>query len=152
MARRTKFTIFDVMDEKGIFEDNPANPCCPKYAGPVPYPKLLYHPKGEKRLTEREEKVPTPLGVVTIPAKYELINRMVNNSEEEGEAVREGWHRHPADSLAASGTPRPDTGPLPTPSLAPGISVSDFQKMMDKIRLLEAENASLKATTPRKVA
>ena len=111
MARKNRYTVYDAMEDRGVFDQNPANAQSNFYRGPVEYPRMLYHPKGEKRMVVREEKVPTPLGIVTVPAQYELINRTVGSLEEEEEWVQKGWHHHPGEAMAAAGENRPEAGP-----------------------------------------
>ena len=111
MARKNRYTVYDVMEDKGVFDQNPANSQSNFYRGAVEYPKMLYHPKGEKKMVTREEKVPTPLGIVTVPAQYELISRTVENEEEEEKLAQAGWHYHPGEAMAAAGEIQPQSGP-----------------------------------------
>ena len=114
MARRNIFTIYDVMNDKGVFEENPANACSPKYAGPVSYPRMLYHPLGEMRITQKAEIIVTPMGPEKVGQQQELIHAIANDAEEEAALLEKGWHRLPADAIAASGQPRPAVGVAPT--------------------------------------
>lgn len=138
MARKTKFTVFDMMDEKGVFEQNPANACSPQYKGPIEYPKMLYHPMGAERMTEQEQRVATPLGVVTVPAKYEMIHAVAHDEEEENRLVAEGWHRHPSQALAAAGKE--------VPAIAPANRQNELEKQVAELqRQLAALQAQPKA-------
>lgn len=107
-ARRNRMTIYDLMEAAGKFASNPANAASISedgtslYVGPLEYPKMLYHPKGELRIVVPERIEPTPIGPVHIPAQTEMIHRIVQNAAEEDEARSEGWHDHPADAIAAS--------------------------------------------------
>lgn len=103
-GRANRFTVYDVMESKGLFEANPANVVSPEYAGPVPYPKMLYHPKGKTRVTQKAEVIRLPDGSVErLGEQVELIYRLVNSIEEEKAALKEGWHDHPAKSVVAGG-------------------------------------------------
>ncbi len=103
MARKTRYTVFDMLDEKGEFEKNPANAISPQYTGPVEFPKMLYHPEGKRRVTVPEQKVATPIGVTTIPAQYEMIYTIAKDKEEEKVLVGKGWHLHPSKAMQAAG-------------------------------------------------
>ena len=102
MARKINnfFTVYHVMDQKGIFDDNPANTSSLEFSGPQEFPKMLYHPKGEFRITVPAEILTTPLGPKLVGEQKELIWRVVNSAEEEKALLAEGWHRKPEDSLA----------------------------------------------------
>jgi hypothetical protein len=128
MARGHKtFTIFDVMEAKGVFEDNPANAVSPEFAGPVPYPKMLYHPEGKFRITVQAEMIVTPMGPKLVGEQRELIWQLVKDEEEEKKLRAQGWHDHPSKAMAAAGLQ------------APAESASG------KIDALEAELAELRA-------
>lgn len=109
-----RMTIYDLMDAKGVFRDNPANADSPEYVdsgGPRPYPKMLYHPKGETKVTVPAEVITTPLGPKAVGEQRELISKVVSNPAEERAARAEGWHDHPAKAIAASGREAPPMGP-----------------------------------------
>lgn len=114
MAQR--FTVFDVMEAKGVFKKNPANIGSQNeqgvalYTGPVQYPKMLFHPKGLERIIQKGEIVVTPMGPQKIMEQREIIWRIVNNFEEEKALLAEGWHTHPARAIEASGKEAPATG------------------------------------------
>jgi hypothetical protein len=120
------FTIYDAMAKKGVFSSNPANPQSfdptsgeGLYRGPVPFPKMVYHPKGERRVTVPAEIVNGPYGPTRNSEQTALISKVVNNEEELKIALAEGWHTHPADAVEASltaedrarGAKAPDKGP-----------------------------------------
>lgn len=113
MPRRAKrFTIYDVMEENGVFDTNPANSYARDadggslFAGPVEYPKMLYHPEGKTRVTVPAEEIMTPFGPKRVGEKTEIIHRIVNNEDEENELVAEGWHKSPNRAQAkATGKP-----------------------------------------------
>lgn len=107
-SRNNRLTIYDLMEAKGIFASNPANAGSmredgtPLYAGPVEYPKMLYHPQGAQRVLVPPRVEPTPTGPVHIPAQMELISQIVQDAEEEAKLTSQGWHDHPADAIAAA--------------------------------------------------
>lgn len=102
-----RFTVYDVMEAKGVFEENPANAISPRYAGAVEYPKMFYHPKGKMREVQKAEVLQTPYGPAKVGEQFELINRVVHDAEEEKRIRAAGWHDHPAKSIAASGAEAP---------------------------------------------
>jgi hypothetical protein len=107
-ARGKRFTIFDMMDEKGAFDSNPANPSsrdsegAALYSGPVEFPKMLYSPKGEYKIINPGEWIDTPRGVQLIGEQKELISMIVNSKKEETVALADGWFDHPSDSIKVS--------------------------------------------------
>ena len=111
---RTKMmTRYHVMEAQGAFASNPANADAVSeqgeilYAGPIEYPKMMYHPLGEEREIEPERREPSPTGVQIIPAKMEMIYQVVNNDSEEMALRDSGWHDHPAKALVAAGKKAP---------------------------------------------
>lgn len=106
-GRAARFTIYDVMEAKGVFEDNPANASSPQYKGPQEYPKMLYHPKGEERVTQKAEILATPMGPIRVGEQKEIIYRIVMNEEDDKSLRAVGWHDHPAKAIAASGKEAP---------------------------------------------
>lgn len=103
-SRGNRFTIFDALDAAGYFDKNPANAFARDkttgenlYQGPVEYPKMLYHPEGEEEVTRAGEVVVNPLtGPAMLNEHRAMIHRIVRDSEEEAEALADGWHPHPA--------------------------------------------------------
>jgi len=116
MARRNRFTIYDLMEENGIFERNPANSTARSsdgtvlFQGPVQYPKMLYHPQGAEQIIVQPEIIMTPIGPKAIGEQRQLIHKIANNAQEEADLRAEGWHTHPAGSLRAAGRDAPSTG------------------------------------------
>ncbi len=141
MARQARrFTIYDAMEDKGVFEANPANvdsrdhEGASLYRGPVAYPKMLYHPEGEMRISVPGTVESTPWGPKEFGEQRELITRTVNSKAEEDAFIKQGWHTHPAKALVASG------------ALSPPVSsderVLDLEAQMEKMK---AELAEAKA-------
>lgn len=103
-GRANRFTVFDVMEGKGVFEENPANATSARYTGPVQYPRMLFHPKGEMRITQKAEVVRlADQSVERVGEQKELLHKIVHSEEEEKEALAEGWHTHPDKSIVAGG-------------------------------------------------
>lgn len=116
--RKRRFTIYDAMEEKGMFAKNPANPDSVTeqgevlYRGPVQYPKMLYSPTGEQVVTVPAEVVVTPLGPKLVGEQKELIHLIVNSDAEELTALSAGWHLTPGESMKAGGLEAPPETPL----------------------------------------
>lgn len=101
-------TPYHRMDEAGWFSGNPANVGSQDeagnnaYKGPIPYPKMLYHPEGLFRETNPGQKVRDVDGsVMVIGRQEELVNRIVATAKDHRVALAEGWHETPAQALAA---------------------------------------------------
>ena len=116
MPPRNRFTIYDVMEQNGVFERNPANSTARAsdgtvlFQGPIQYPKMLYHPEGAEQIIVPAEVIMTPMGPKAVGEQRQLVHRVVNNAQEEADARAEGWHTHPSGSLRAAGKPAPATG------------------------------------------
>lgn len=99
--RGKRFTIYDQMEERGVFAANPANADSqneqgePLYKGPVEYPKMLYHPHGELYVAIPAMPEVTPFGPRMLNEQKRLITKVIGSKEEELEALQEGWHDHP---------------------------------------------------------
>ena len=109
MAKVTRFTIYDVMEQRGEFAKNSANADSKlpdgsaAYIGPVEYPKMLYHPKGEQRIVIAATAEVTPFGPKMLGEQREIIHLIVNNLEEEKKATSDGWHKKVTAAVAAGG-------------------------------------------------
>lgn len=101
------FTIYDVMEKKGVFKLNPANISSKEYVGPVSYPRMLYHPKGELVKVAQGEIIVTPFGPQIVGERWDLVTQVVNSAEEEKVLLKDGWHTHPARAIEASGKKAP---------------------------------------------
>ncbi len=150
MPQKTRFTIYDAMEQDGVFDRNPANPNSRDndgnsiYTGPVEYPKMLYHPEGEERIVVPAEIIMTPLGAKEVNEQRELIHKTVGSVEEEAALITEGWHDHPAKAVkvrvmatiaSSKLTPKEEAKLLATiPKLSP---------TSNKVAELEAEIAKL---------
>jgi len=113
MARRnrdTRYSIFDVMDARGVFDDNPANQQADverdgtKFnTWPNQFPKMMYHPMGEMKVTRIAEVIVTPMGPKFVNERKEMISAIAANEQEERALRAKGWHDHPAKAIAAAG-------------------------------------------------
>lgn len=134
-ARKTRFTIYDVMEGQGVFDENPANAYSPDYKGPRQYPKMFYHPEGRERVIQRAEILATPMGPEKVGELREIINRMANDADEEAALREAGWHDHPAKAMAAAGREMPQL-----------VAVNREWELEQQIKKLEAELAVAKSS------
>lgn len=110
MARKpNRFTIYDMMEQKGVFEANPNNAGARDetgenlYQGPTQFPQMFYHPQGQEYVAQAGEIVVTPLGPREVNKQMALVSQVAAN-EAEAKALRAaGWHDHPRKALAAAG-------------------------------------------------
>ena len=110
MARQNnRFTVYDMMEAKGVFEANSANPGSraddgtPLYNGPVEFPMMVYHPMGKTRVLVPGMVEVTPWGPQVNGELKEIIHKVVGSKAELTAALAEGWHRHPAHAISAGG-------------------------------------------------
>lgn len=103
---KNRFSIYDAMENAEFFSSNPANPGAKSKVDqsdisewPIQYPKMLYHPEGEERVTVPAELVLRAGQYVPQNEQKELIHLVVNNQAENDAAVAEGWHDHPAKAV-----------------------------------------------------
>ena len=102
MPRAQRFTVYDAMEAKGLFEANPANQSSSEYKR-QDFPKMLYSPTGEMKVIVPAELITTPLGPKFVGEQRELISKIAADAEEEAKLLSEGWHLHPARAIAAGG-------------------------------------------------
>lgn len=110
-----RYTVYDMMEERGDFDTNPANinsrgeDGLPIYKK-AEFPKMLYHPKGETVVTKPAEAVATPFGPKLVGEERRLVSKVVKDEEEFAAAKAEGWHERPGHAMAvAEGKPVPET-------------------------------------------
>ena len=139
-ARRTRFTIFDVMEANGVFDDNPANASSAEYKGPLPYPKMFYHPEGRERIIQRAEIIATPMGPERVGELKQIISRVAADADEEAALRQLGWHDHPAKAMKAAGKEMP-----PVVSLT---REAELEEQIEKLKL-ELELARQAPKPPR---
>jgi len=138
-----RFTVYDAMEASGYFSKNPANPNSRDsegrslYQGPVKFPMMLYHPRGEERVSVPGTKERTPYGTVEMfGEQWEIISREVTTEAELSEALAEGWHKHPAMAIkVANETWRKEQGlrPMPVPPISAGSRIADLEEQNKRL-------------------
>lgn len=135
------FTIYDLMEKAGMFRSNPANiDSIDKgsrrslYQGPIQFPKMMYSPNGETRITEPGQVVMDEYGKPQrVGRQTELVSKIVETPEEEAVLKHLGWHNHPAKAIHAAG------GEAPPMSSDEQITSLEAQLVALKKQLEEAE-------------
>jgi len=138
-----RFTVYDAMEASGAFLSNPANPNSRDaqgrslYKGPVKFPMMLYHPRGEERISVHGTRERTSYGTVEVfGEQWEIVSREVASEEELSEALAEGWHKHPAMAIkVANETWRKEQGlkPLPVPPISAGSLIADLEEQNKRL-------------------
>ena len=134
-----RFTVYDAMEASGMFSTNPANVNSRDkdgrvlYKGPVKFPMLLYHPRGEEKILVHGVTSPAYPGgpPEKFGEQWEIVSREVTSQGELDEALAEGWHRHPAHAIkVANETWRKEMGlkPLPVPPISAASRISDLEE------------------------
>lgn len=150
-GRANRFTIYDALEKSGYFDSNPANAFSQSpvdqsslYKGPVEFPKMLYHPLGEEKITVPGEVLSTPSGPKLVGEQREMLTIIVNNLAEGSAAAAEGWHDHPAKAMKARVeawiSASPDMTDLQKDKLLKSVPAITSN---DRIRQLEMELARL---------
>lgn len=121
-AKDKRFTVYDMMSARGLFEANSANQDSPTYSGPQEYPKMLYHPDGKKKVIVPAEVIVTPFGPKEVGEQREILWKVVDNAEQEAELVAQGWHDHPAKAMHAGGEV--------APAISSGDQIARLQKQL----------------------
>ena len=138
-----RFTIYDMMQAKGVFAANSANPDSRTadgqvlYEGPVEYPKMFYHPEGLERIIQQGEVIETAYGPKVVGELRETICVEAKNAEDEKRLRADGWHDHPGDAAGAAGKPVP-----------PRSSAEHVSKLESELERLKAELARAQAKAP----
>jgi len=105
-ARGRRFTIYDMMEDKGVFDSNPANINARDGTGlsihqKAIYPMMLYHPEGEEKQTVAPTAIATPFGPQWVGEQKELISKIAKDEAEANALLAEGWHKLPGSAIAA---------------------------------------------------
>lgn len=143
--RQNRHTIYDKMEHDGVFDLNAANSYArdnngiSTYKGPVEYPKMMYHPKGDMKISRPAEAIATPFGPKLVGEEKQLINKTVFNREEEVAALAEGWHSRPRDAIK---TRAEITGEEIAP-IHETLAESEMDKMRKEMEALQVRNAEL---------
>lgn len=150
-GRSNRFTIYDMMEAKGVFEANPANSYARDINGlsiykPQDYPKMLYHPQGKEVVTTAATAIVTPFGPQWVGEQRKLISEIVEDAEGEAKLVAEGWHYRPKDAIVAR---HKIAGTEP-----PVIPENSYESEIDKLRreLAEANSKLAEKGKPAIVA
>lgn len=146
------YSIYHAMEDRGVFETNKANAQAVNndglsiYEGPVQYPKMLYHPKGEMvcitqgiMITDRDNRpVYDELGRPRhAGAVWGMRHVIVENEEQEAEYAEKGWHLTEAAAMRAN------------PSMAEKAPPkTQLELQAERIRELEKMLAEKGAPTP----
>jgi hypothetical protein len=153
MRAQQRFTIYDAMDAKGVFDANSANAASrdPQtgqslYAGPQPYPRMLYHPQGAQRIVAKAETIATPWGPKLANEHKELVSRTVANAVEEAKLLKEGWHLHPSDAIAAGMTDADRAAGLVAPPKSSAARIGTLEAERDRLLKELAELKAAKAS------
>lgn len=108
------FTIYHVMDKRGDFDSNPANAQAVNvdgvsiYKGPVEYPKMVFHPKGEREIMSMGTVVVEEGKIVRDPATgqpqrtgdiWGTKNKIAADETQYQEFKALGWHDTEAEAL-----------------------------------------------------
>lgn len=104
--RGRRFTIYDMMEDKGAFDSNPANINARDGTGlsihqKALFPVMLYHPEGEERQTVAPTAIATPFGPQWVGEQKELISVIAKDDKEASEFLAKGWHKLPGSAIAA---------------------------------------------------
>ena len=144
-----RFTVYDAMEASGYFSTNPANAGARNkdgraiYAGPVKFPMMLYHPRGEERISVPGTRERTSYGTVeTFGEQWEIITQEVDSEAALAEALAEGWHKHPAMAIkTANETWRKERGlaPMPVPAISAGTRIADLEEENKRLTDLIAQ-------------
>jgi hypothetical protein len=151
------YSIYHSMEDRGLFETNKANAQAVSndglsiYDGPVAYPKMLYHPKGEMHcitqgilVTDRDSR---PVFDETGKPKYAgavwgVKNIIVESEAQEAEMVSQGWHFTEAQALRAN----PETNMRAPPKTQHELQMERITEL--EKRLAESEAKVVKQPTP----
>lgn len=144
MARRRNqaiHTVYHALEQAGRFDDNPANAFAdaerdgqPFRTWPVRYPKMFYHPTGERRIIRAAQIENTPFGPRKVNEHWEVINTLATSEAEEKRLREAGWHDHPMKAEAAAGRA--------VMAMTPQQKIEDLE---GEIARLKAESDAMKA-------
>jgi len=150
------YSVYHAMEDRGVFEMNPANAQSVDkdglslYKGPVSYPRMLFHPRGELEVVFQGVLVVDPQrgGAPILDSsgnpRYTGTQvgvkwKIVNSAEEEAELLALGWHK----SEAAARRLNPETS-----ATAPAKTREEILK--ERIAELEAKFAEQERTVVAK--
>jgi hypothetical protein len=155
MAKQSRrFSIYDAMEDKGVFEANPANSYArdlegaSAYSGPVKYPMMLYHPSGERRVIVAGQIELINGQYVKVGEQTEVVFEIVHDAATERRLVAEGWHRHPSHAIKASGEVAPV---IASPERAEALrkAMAEMQAELEMIEPAQAPSSSTPVASPK---
>jgi hypothetical protein len=144
-AKGNRFTIYDMMEQKGVFDENPANVNARDDEGLSIYqkqdfPKMYYHPEGKTRVTVPAEEVATPFGPKRVGEKSEIIWILAKNQKEADLLEKKGWHDHPAKAIHAGGGE--------APPISSAQQISDLETKLKQMERELTEARKIRAQDP----
>lgn len=140
-----RFTVFDVMERKGMFKDNTANMVAGAKYKKQEYPKMFYHPTCETFVTVQAVAEMTPFGPRMVGEQREIVNKIAENLEEEKVLRAEGWHDHPSKAIAVAIA----AGATRWGKEAPPISSAEhIEHLESELERLKKQLADLQGATP----
>lgn len=149
-ANGHRFTIYDKLEADGAFAANPANSYArgPNgenlFSGPIQFPQMLYHPKGEQQVTVQGEIMNTPLGAHRVGEQRELVHKIVGSEAELKAALAAGWHTHPALANRARIEGQIESGQLSEEIGQAMLEALPLVNPISKMKELEEELAQLR--------
>lgn len=148
------FTVYDMMEKKGLFRLNPANRDSQDpqsrenlYKGPVQFPKMLYSPTGEYSVIVPAEIISTPFGPQRVGEQRELVSRVVTTKQEEAVLKKLGWLDHPAKSIDAGLTDADRAAGKAAPAISSDVRVNDLEAQLEALKAELAQAKSMAKPT-----
>ena len=154
MARGKRYSIYDYWEENGIFRQNPANIDAvdisgqSAYKGPVEFPKMFYHPKGEEEIVVPASVEQTPWGPQKMNEQRSIKTAIASNAEEALALEADGWHDHPAKAIAVWNSLRAEgEGLKVVPTINSSAKIASQENQIEKLKaeleMMKKENAKL---------
>ena len=150
MAKRGMkvFTVYDMMDARGVFDENPANTSAPDHVK-QDFPKMFYHPKGEMRITVPAEIVVTPLGAKEVGQQKETIWKIAQTPEEGKKLEAAGWHASLGAAMEAAGKEAPLVSAAEVVSKLEEENESLREKLAEFEKFMAEQRAMQSTTAPK---
>jgi hypothetical protein len=136
MSSEHRFTVYDVMDRKGVFRKNTANAASGAEYRKQIYPRMFYHPEADEWILTPGELIATLEGPRRVGQLKEIIWKIAKDPGEEAELRALGWHDHPAKAIAAGIALGKRQGEAP-----PMSSAEHIASLEEQIANLQAEKA-----------
>lgn len=151
-----RFSIFDAMENAGVFRANSANAYAVSkdgaslYRGPVEYPKMLYFPQ-EIIIVPASAEVGPLAGQysgMSLNEQRAMKDKIVNDREEEARALAEGWFQTPVEAIEALNEKLIEQG-LPTKPVPPVSSAVQVKRLENSKAELEEQLAKAQAAVAK---